>query len=304
MPRLFLHKGRLYALGMSQVLLNGPEELVISYSEDSGLTWREPLILFEKEKSIFGCGVLRSPTSHTVYKGRLWFNVEHEGGKGWYDGGLQGYSLMSIPEDADLTNTANWTFSKILRYSTDFPGAVKGGNPFFLEGNMVVSPDGRLFDFLRYNTEDAEPDRDKAALLEVDTGNPEKAPVFYRIIDFPGGMNLFNIIFDPDTHLYVSLIARVTLPWAGQRNILSLSISKDLYTWNVVHDVINLQDSGWSEGCELAGFHSTPFFIEKGDIYLVSRTAYGGARSYHDANRVTFHKVENYIQYCNYGGNK
>jgi len=70
-----------------------------------------------------------------------------------------------------------------------------------------------------------------------------------------------------------------------------------MYHWRIVKDLINYQDNGWPEGYKYVGFQYPDLFIENDDIYYVSRTALGGAHNYHDANRITFHKLENYKQY-------
>jgi hypothetical protein len=150
---------------------------------------------------------------------------------------------------------------------------------------------------LRYHTIGADPDYGKALIYRVDHRNPGAPLEFERIIDFPGNMSKFDIVRDPADGTYVSLVNPVTLPWKGQRNILSISVSQDLYHWRLIKELINYQDNGWPEGYKLVGFQYVSFFIEKDNIYYASRTALGGANNYHDANRISFHKIENYRQY-------
>ena len=69
--------------------------------------------------------------------------------------------MLSVPVDADLLDAANWTFSNFLPGDKAWLGGTFGG---WLEGNAVVTRDGRLLDILRVETE----------------GYPEKAAIGQR----------------------------------------------------------------------------------------------------------------------------
>ena len=76
---------------------------------------------------------------------------------------------------------------------------------------------------------------------------------------------------------------------------MTLVISSDLYTWKVVKVVLESLDVGRT------AFQYISFAFDGADIIFVSRTAALdwtlGARSYHDANFLTFHRIENFRQY-------
>jgi hypothetical protein len=290
-PKLFLHQEALFVLCCSTEYGN----FQIYRSGDWGKTWSQPSVIIpgHEEKRPDLPGPHRAPTPLTVFNGRLWSAVEYGT---WGRSEKFGAGLVSIALDDDPLEAANWTISPFAPYSPGYPGAVKGGDPAQLEGNIVVSPNGGLVNFMRYQTNGADPDYGKAILYKVDHRNPGSPPVFDRIIDFPGNLSKFNILRDPEGP-YISLVNRVSIPWRSQRNILSLAVSEDLYHWRVVKDLINYQDNGWPEGYKLVGFQYVDFFIEDGDIYYLSRTALGGAHNFHDSNRITFHKLENYKQY-------
>jgi len=290
-PKTFWHQGKVHMLGCATEY----GSLELFRSDDLGRTWSAPAALLEghEEKRPDLPGPHRNPTPLTVHNGRLWGAVEFGT---WEIPTKLDAGVISVPLEADPMIPANWTVTPFARYNPDYPGAVKGGDPAHLEGNIVVTPDGGLVNFMRYQTNGADPDYGKALLYRVDKDNPGAPLEFDRIIDFPGNLSKFNIIRD-DEGRYITLVNRVNIPWRSQRNILSLSVSEDLYHWRIVKDLLNYQENGWPEGYKQVGFQYADLFLEKGDIYCLSRTAIGGAHNFHDANRITFHKLENYRRF-------
>jgi hypothetical protein len=288
--KLFWHQNKLFMMAVSTEY----GSLEIFSSNDMGKTWSGPIEILHGEGLRDKGGPHRAPTPVVEYSGRLWTAVEYGS---WELPAFHDAGVASIALEADPMVASNWIIPPFVRYNPDCSGAVKGGHPGHLEGNVVITPDGELVNFMRYQTSSAEPDYGKAFIYRLDYRNPGVPLTFDRIVDFPGNMSKFDILRDPCNGLYVSLVNPVTLSWRGQRNILALSVSEDLYHWRLVKELINYQDNGWPEGYKLAGFQYVSFLIENGAIYYVSRTALGGANSYHDANRITFHKLENYKQY-------
>ena len=66
--------------------------------------------------------------------------------------------------------------------------------------------------------------------------------------------------------------------------------SRDLHAWEVVTDLIDYRD----RDSALFGFQYADFEIEGEDIIFLCRTATGGARSYHDTNYSTFHRIKSF----------
>jgi hypothetical protein len=288
--KLFSHQGKLFAFGTSTEYGN----LHIFRSDDEGATWIGPTLIYPGEGKRNIAGPHRAPMPIVCHLGRIWTAVEYGT---WEGAGQHDAGVASIAIDADPMDTNSWVVTPFSKYDPKWPGAIAGGIPEHHEGNVVVTPDGGLVDFLRYHTISGYPDYGKAVIYRINTADPAAALEFDRIADFPGNMSKFAIMRDPENGLYVSLVNRVNTAWVGQRNILSLSVSTDLYNWRIVRDLINYQDNGWPEGYKLVGFQYVDFFIENGDIYYLSRTALNGANNYHDANQITFHKLENYKQY-------
>ena len=113
-------------------------------------------------------------------------------------------------------------------------------------------------------------------------------------IDFPGGGTKFTIRFDSVSERYYSLVNKQMNP-AAWRNILYLSSSSDLRSWHVDAQLLHHPDT------KNHAFQYVDWVFDGEDILYVSRTAYddglGGAHRAHDANYITFHRVENFRQY-------
>ncbi len=285
--KMFWHRGALTMLGTRTEY----GDLLVYRSDDRGRTFGPPAVILEGRGLRDEPGPHRAPMPLVRHAGRIWTAVEFGT---WEIATKHDAGVVSAPEDADLTDPKSWTVSGFTRYDPSWPGAVKGGSPGHHEGNVVVTPDGELVNILRYHTIGAVPDYGKAIVLRMRADDPRAAGELYRIIDFPGNMSKFAIHRDPKTGLYVSLVNRVSLPWVGQRNILSLSVSKDAMHWRLVRDLINYQDIGWPEGYKLVGFQYVDFLIEDRDLLYLSRTALNGAHNFHDANYITFHRLEGF----------
>ena len=128
---------------------------------------------------------------------------------------------------------------------------------------------------------------------------------------------------DPVTGLYVTL-SNPTLneSYTDQRNVLVLCSSPDLRSWTIAgegvgeggrvgHDggggggrgVLLLDDSGLAlspdDSVAFTGFHYVDWQFDGGssgsdDIVLAVRTAYRGAVSYHNSNRITTTVIKNW----------
>jgi hypothetical protein len=268
---LFYHRGALYLIGPIHQYGNA----VIRRSDDQGRTWTEP-----KDRKT---GLLRDDAPYhsaavpvVVHKGRIWraFEVARGDRKNWT------VVVFSVPEDANLLDADNWTVSEPIHH--------KGTFRQWIEGNIVVTPEGKLVNILRANGSQA----NKAAVVHVsDDGktlshNPDR-----DIIDFPGGGLKFTIRYDSKSSRYWSLANWQDRPDGG-RNLLQLTSSTDLRNWKVERTVLRHPDE--SKG----SFHYADFVIEGDDIIFTSRTAcddgLGGPRNKHDNNFITFHRIENF----------
>ena len=281
--KLFVHGGALHAMGTSTEY----GALLVYRSTDWGATWSPPITLIEAGSRERG-GTLRTPLPMIILRGRIWTSCDY----GSFTIGHHDSGVVSAPVGADLMDPRSWVVSRTLRYDPAWPGAVRGGSGLgLLEGNLVVAPDGRLVDILRYEAIGAVPDYGKAVILDVSTEDPAAAPSFRKVIDFHGSLSKFHVLHDPVSGRYWALVNRVTLPWRRQRNILTLVSSRDLESWRIESDVLNYEDSAWPEAAEKVGFQYPDFIIDGEDLLALARTALNGAHSYHDANHITFHRI-------------
>ena len=158
----------------------------------------------------------------------------------------------------------------------------------WIEGNIVVTPEGRLVNILRTNGLGG----DKAAIIHIsDDGRVLSFDEEKDLIDFPGGGVKFTIRYDKKSKRYWTLGSKQTNP-KTYRNNLVLTSSADLYNWKIHSQILYHPDS------DQHAFQYIDWLFEDDDIILVSRTAYedglGGAHRAHDANYMTFHRIENF----------
>lgn len=297
---LFKHKDAIYLLGSSQQY----GSIVIRRSEDNGNTWTHPKD--EKSGLLFRGGLFREPPNYhcapvpMLYKnGRIYRAFEDCTPCRW---GIGFQSLViSANEDSDLLDSANWTMSNKLPFEKEWTpkewGDVK--IPGWLEGNVVEAPNGEIWNILRVNSA---PAVEKAAIVKVsDDGKNITFDPATGFINFPGGMTKFTIRRDPITKLYLTLSNNNTVPsWASQRNILSLHVSEDLIHW--LHKKTLLEDDlglPLEESLRFTGFQYVDWQFDGEDIIYAVRVAYDGAHNFHDANRITFHKLESFRDMLN-----
>lgn len=263
---LFVHRGALYLMGVGKQY--GP--IVIRRSTDGARTWTEP-------KSP-ATGILAAdakyhtaPVPLVVHNGRIWRAMEEYRG-GWGTGFCP--LVLSAPEDADLLDAKSWTLSNRLPWGQWKPYAG------WLEGNIVVGPDGRLVNILRV----ALPRGEKAAIVRIsDDGRTISFDPEHDFIDFPGGSNKFTIRWDEAARRYWSLVNKERDPTAF-RNVLALVSSADLRNWTVETSLLRHTDS------RRHAWQYIDWLVDGEDLIAASRTAWDGSHSAHDANYFTFHR--------------
>jgi len=284
---LFMHRGRLYMQGCSTEY----GDIVIGVSDDEGYTWSRPAHLFVGSSSPLSAGWQRTPLPIINTNGRLFVSVDYGA---WKEGG-HSIGMLSVQEDADLLDSRNWTCSELIEYDSGWPDAPRGDSTGMLEGNMVIGKDGKLLNLLRIGLINCEPSHGVAVLLETDPDQPEAPLKFHRFINMPSGSNSKSyVLFDPVSGYYVAIGNICVNPATpGQRNVLALQASEDLYSWRVAKILLDYRD----EDPNKVGFQYITFLIDGDDILYVSRTSINGARNFHDANYITFHTIENFRQY-------
>ncbi len=264
---LFVSGGHLYLMGTSREF----GDAVIRRSDDGGRTWTTPA---DASTGLLASGgrFHCAPVPVVVQNGRVWRAMEHLA-----PGGGRHFLafVLSAPLGADLLQAASWTASWPLDFHPDWPG------DNWLEGNAVVTPQGAVVDILRVGL----PHADRAAIVRVSPdGTAAAFDPAADLIDFPGGNTKFTVRYDPVSRRYWSLVNPQKDPPA-ERNILALTSSADLRHWAVASVLLRDPDR------RSVAFQYVDWQFDGSDIVAVSRTAFGGAHSYHDANYLTFHRI-------------
>lgn len=282
---LFVHRNVLYIMGT----WSHYGDFIIRRSMDGGTTWSKPV---DSQNGLLLTGEYHTaPMPVIEHNGRLWRAIENAKShdKAW--GKRFSAMVISSPVDADLLHAANWRTSNGLSYdSTYLNGKFRG----WLEGNAVVTPEGKIVNILRVST--SEEGRDLAAVVNVsDDGLQVTFDPSAGFMDFVGGARKFSIRYDEKSQHYYTLTNMVMDEFSHRdagsvRNTLVLKSSPDLKNWNVLKVLLRHPD------VEKHGFQYIDWQFDGPDIIFLSRTAYddefGGAHNFHDANYLTFHRIK------------
>ena len=285
----FVHRGVLYILGTEKHHGN----VIIRKSVDGGKNWTIPI---DSKSGLLMKGQFHcAPTPIISHNGYLWRAMERADGKIKKWGLRYGTFMMSVKEDADLLDAANWRQTNTLPYDSTY---LNGNFGAWIEGNAVVTPENIIVNVLRvHNANDKYTERAAIVNISADglTSTFDKENGF---IKFPGGSKKFSIRYDSLTNNYLAIVNYVPKEYRGKdqldriRNTQALVSSKDLKTWTVHKVLLHHPDT------KKHGFNYIDWDFDGKDIVYVSRTAYDfeekSANNYHDANFLTFHRLSKY----------
>ncbi|MGC4232156.1 MAG: sialidase family protein [Niabella sp.] len=279
---LFVVRDTVYLLGREGTSYS----MAITRSGDRGKTWEHLSILKKKTGKYTYHGSSTPVVFHNgrIYKGYDRHFPDKEGQ--WMS---DNYSfIMSASVNDDLTDQRSWTFSNAVK----IPGNIEGSG--WLETNAVLGRDGAIKGITRI----ARAGGFEAGYYSLATDSTIDLSTVGKI-DFIGSASKFNILWDPRTQKYWSLVnypsSVLRTPnksIGGMRSIVALTSSTDLLKWNIQSIVLATEDIHYH------GFQYIDWQFDGDDIVFLSRTAYdddyGGAHNYHDANFITFHRIVNY----------
>lgn len=281
---LFVHGGALYILGTTRH--HGLP--VIRRSDDGGATWTQPVD--DSTGLLASNGEYHTSTVPVIrHGGRIWRAIE-DAGNGPHWGERYSPMVMSALENSDLLIRENWVFSNLLPHDKTWLGGKFGA---WLEGNVVVAPDGQLVNILRVDFDSG----DLSAHVGISTDGREIRFSEENFLPLPGGATKFTIRRDPIDGNYWALanIVASGIDFAKAthiRNTLALIRSADLRAWQIHKILLQHPDH------KHHGFQYADWQFDGDDIVAAVRTAYddggSGAHAAHDANFLTFHRFSDF----------
>jgi hypothetical protein len=251
--------------------------LVIRRSADNGNSWTD-------SHQIRAGRYHTAPVPVLTHNGRLWRGVEVANGPAEQWATMMGASVISADENADLLQASSWKNSNNLLCDTGW-----------LEGNAVVTKEGEIWNMLRVHRPEDKA-QEKAAIVKIsEDGSTATFDPATGFIPFPGGSKKFSIRYDAVSQLYWTIanytpeVYRHIIQLDKIRNTQALCSSPDLLHWEVRSVVLQHPDH------EKHGFGYADWQFNGEDLIFLSRTTFddaeGGAKSFHEANYLTFHRI-------------
>lgn len=291
---LFVHDRALYMMGTSAKEGN----VIICRSTDNGRTWTSP------DEGILLQGRYHSaPVPLIEHAGRIWRAMETNTPKE-----PRRAFVLSAPIGSDLLQAASWTASEALASNPRWiTRSDERGFRQWIEGNIVVTPDGGLANLLRV---DEHLYGRSAALIHIRNARRLDFDPKKDILEMPGGGKKFTVRYDSLSGRYWSLTSTVLEPFRTMRhggiyaegihcglirNTLALISSADLRQWRIERIVMQ------SDNPFFDGFQYADWCFEREDIIAVVRTAMEEPRGLpvrqHDANYLLFKRIERFREH-------
>lgn len=303
---LFRHRDALYLLGVAA----RSGHLIIRRSSDGGRTWTDPT---DARSGLLAVGKFHcAPTPVVVHRGRLWRAFEQFAPTAPVR--AFGAFVLSAPESADLLDAASWTRTNQITHRREWLNTRNGE---WLEGNVVVAPNGEVVDILRVESHPAIgapfalpganvriPRFEVAAMMRIAAdGRSVTFDPAGDYIHFIGSEAKFTIRYDERSRRYWSIGSKITNPHSGyewlytphhQRNVLALTASTDLRSWEERCRLLRFREGLVVTKAESrVGFQYVDWQFDGDDLVAVCRLSWNGL-NYHDANFITFHRVPNF----------
>ncbi len=290
----------LFKAGESLYMIGHSRRLLITRSDDNGETWSTPAVLCAEGRWHQSC------TSVDVYDGKVTLAYEKWISEGHLWPGV-GPVLMQAPVDADLTLPSSWKFSELYDPDPVMEAARPAGLPLDEEGRpglletnvvRVVDPARPFYDSLG---------RSVVLLSRANAGMPDIGVMLRGreledgslVIDrwprksgevlfahIPGGHLKFHLVYDSASGLFWLLHSQSD-GLSNERRRLALSYSPDLLRWTFA----GLVAVGPTDH---SARHYATMIIDGDDLCIVSRSGDEHARTAHDGNIVTFHRVKGF----------
>lgn len=301
---LFRDGETLYAMGNAR-------SLVISRSDDNGENWSDPAVLFESK----GRPWHQSATTPYMRNGKIYLVQERYNPEGNSWPNVQQFLMAGIA-GSDLCRKENWRFSApfngdpicaVARPLCDlapnwFTGILEthllpiskncghlyreGENAFLLcsRFNTPGFQQGAIFKGIEH--------ADGTLEITLFPSRMKDIPLFN--VPFPGAAVKFHVLFDEVSQLYYLIANQPRCVFEGEF-IGSRSNRRKLMLW-CARDGVSWQPLGTvAYGPSENGARSYAQMVISGeDLLIIARSGDEKAKSEHDNNIVTFHRVKNF----------
>lgn len=284
---IFRLNNDVYVMGVIAPISN----CIIRKSTDNGVTFTENLDANNGLLIPWRCHT--GPTPMVIFNNRIWRGMEVKNPS--IDIWPKQYNamIMSAPLGSDLMKSSSWTKSNQLEFNSTYLDGNFGG---WLEGNAVYDKSGKMKLAMRVEVPGSV--GEYIALIDVSTdGKTINFDPSTGFVKMPGGAKKFTIRYDSisDRYWTLSNYVKPELSYLNPgfvRNTLALCSSPDLRNWQVHKFILEHEDN------KFHGFQYVDWLADGNDMVFVSRTSYddntGGAKDYHDANYITFHRIANF----------
>ena len=290
----------LFKAGKSLYMVGHSGRLLATRSDDNGETWSEPSVLCPEPRWHQSCTAVDTYDGKVTLVYEKWVAEPHP----WPG---VGPVLMQARVDDDLTQASAWKFSELYDPDTDMEAARPSGIPVtapghagLLETNVVRvhDPQRPFYDstgrsvVLMARASTGFPDigvmlrgyEREDGSLAIGRLQKNEGEVYFTHI--PGADLKFHVVYDAETQLYWLLHSQIDGRMNGRRR-LALSYSPDLLRWTFA----GLVAVGPTDH---SARHYATMIIDGDDLCIVSRSGDECARTAHDGNIVTFHRVRDF----------
>lgn len=270
---LFILNGELYVLGSEKTIM-------LSKISSEGEIVRQGR-LFDYPSGI---------TQILIDGGYIYFPADFGVASANINDDLFEQSSWTVTEDPNKQINMQW-FTSITGKTLDNLGTMDA-----MEANAIKGPDGKIYIMYRIETE---PNADYAALFRLsdDRTALELLPYDQSLVSLPTTVSRFTIKYDKISGYYIMLSNWFTEPRNGcrARNVMGMSVSKDLLTWIKIdvllteRELMNEEASVWAHA-----FQYTDWDFDGNDIVMDVREATGYCNTFHDGKYLTFYRLQNF----------